>query len=42
VFIISNNRIMSEIEVLADKPEGKRTVWRPSRGLKYNIKLNHK
>jgi hypothetical protein len=24
--IISDNRIMSETEVLADKPEGKRTV----------------
>jgi hypothetical protein len=26
VFIISDNRIMREIEVLAGKPEGKRTV----------------
>jgi hypothetical protein len=26
VFIVSDNRIMSEIEVLAGKPEGKRTV----------------
>jgi hypothetical protein len=26
VYLISDNMIMSEIQVLADKPEGKRTV----------------
>jgi len=39
---ISDNRIMSVIEVLAGKPKGKRTVWRPSRGWEYNIKMDLK
>jgi hypothetical protein len=42
VWIISDNTIMSEIEVLDGKPEGKRTVWSSSRGCKYNIKLDLK
>jgi len=42
VWIISYNRIMSEIQGLADKPEGKRTVWRPSRGWEYNIEMDLK
>ena len=42
VWIILDNSIMSEIEVLDGKPEGKRTVWRPSRVCKYNIKMDLK
>ena len=42
VWIISDNTIMSEIEVLDGKPEGKRIVWSSSRGCKYNIKLDLK
>ena len=32
VWIISDERIMSETEFLSGKPGGKRIVWRPSRG----------
>jgi hypothetical protein len=42
VFIISVNKIMSENVVLVGKREGKRRVWRPSSGWKYNIKMNFK
>jgi len=40
VFIISDNSVIREINGLSDKPKGKRTVWRPSRGWEYNIKMD--
>jgi len=42
VYIILDNRIMSEIQVLAGKPEGKRRDLRPSRGWEYDIKMDLK
>jgi hypothetical protein len=40
VYIMADNIIMSEIHVLAGKPEGERTVCIPSRGWEYNIKID--
>jgi len=42
VWIISDNKIMNEIDVFDGKLEGNRTVWRPSLVCKYNIKLDLK
>ena len=42
VCIISDKNIMSEIQILVDKPEGKRPLWRPNCGWEYNIKMDLK
>jgi len=41
-FIISDNRIIREIHVLAGKPEGRRRIRIRRRGWEYNIKMRLK